>query len=55
VNEKLWALRQPHSLHEAADDILHVDTQEMIRFLAKKAITDAAASRLEDFSDIIGG
>ena len=55
VNEKLWALRQPHSLHEAADDILHVDTQEMIRFLAKKAITDAAASRLDDFSDIIGG
>ena len=55
LNEKLWANTSPRSLHEAADEILALSTQEMIRFLAKKAITDGAASRIEDFSDIIGG
>ena len=55
VNEKLWLNQQPRSLHQAADEILAVSIQEMIRFLAKKAITDGAALKLEDFSDIIGG
>ena len=55
VNEKLWLNQRPRSLHEAADEILAVSIQEMIRFLAKKAITDGAALKLEDFSDIIGG
>lgn len=55
VNEKLWLNQHPRSLHQAADEILAVSIQEMIRFLAKKAITDGAALKLEDFSDIIGG
>lgn len=55
VNEKLWLTQKPRSLHEGVDEILAISSQEMIRYLAKKAITDGAELQLEDFSDIIGG
>ena len=55
INEKLWQKRQPRSLHEAADEVLSIEAQEMIRFLSKQAIMDGSHKNLEDFSDIIGG
>ncbi|MDO4414844.1 MAG: post-transcriptional regulator [Erysipelotrichaceae bacterium] len=55
INEKLWVNQLPQSLHQAADEILAVNNQDVVRFLAKKAITEGATQKLEDFSDIIGG
>lgn len=55
IKEKLWQKRLPRSLHEAADEVLSIEAQEIIRFLSKQAIMDGSHKNLEDFSDIIGG
>ena len=55
LTEKLWAVRAPSTLHEAADDILNVPANEIVRWLSKRAIIDGSRSQLEDFSDVIGG
>jgi hypothetical protein len=55
INEKLWNKKLPRSLHEAADEVLSISPQDMIRFLSRQAIAEGASKTLEDFSDIIGG
>jgi len=55
LNQCLWKRGCPSSLHEAADQILHINAAQIVRFLSKKAIIDGAHADLEDFSDIIGG
>ena len=55
LTEKLWAVRLPSTLHEAADDILNVQANEIVRWLSKRAIIDGSRTQLEDFSDVIGG
>lgn len=55
ISGKLWLKQRPDSLHKAADEILSIDPQEIVRFLSKQAIVDGSAKKLEDFSDIIGG
>ena len=55
LNQKLWKEHQPTSLHEAADQILHVNASDIVQFMAVEAMTEGAKANLEDFSDILGG
>ena len=55
ILKSLWKKRTPYSLYEAADQILHVPGDEIVRFLSKRAVIDGAHSHLEDYSDVIGG
>ncbi len=53
--EKLWVKSFPKSLHEATDEILHIEANDIVKFLSKKAIQDGSRMKLSDFSDVIGG
>ena len=53
--EELWKNASPRSLHEAADDVFSVKGNELVKFLARKALLDSKNASLSDFSDLIGG
>ncbi len=51
----LWKKKNPGSLHAAADAIMAIEADDVIRFLSKRAVIDGANQQLDDFTDIIGG
>ena len=53
--EELWKKSSPRSLHEAAEDVISVNGNELVKFLARKAVMDSKDASLSDFSDLIGG
>ena len=55
LKEGLWKEESPRSLHEAADAILAVNGNDLVKFLARKAVLDSKSASLSDFSDLIGG
>ena len=55
LNEGVWGKELPRSLHEAANDVLAVNGNELVRFLARRAVIDSQSASLSDFSDLIGG
>ena len=55
LNDFLWKRDCPHTLHEAADDVLHVTANDLVRFMSKQAVTQGASGNLADFADLIGG
>ena len=54
LKQSLWKEHQPTSLHEAADQILHVCANDIVQFMALQAMTDGAKADLSDFSDMLG-
>ena len=53
--ESLWVYRKPMALHEACQDVLHINASDVVVFLTKNAIIDGAKMDLSDFEDLIGG
>jgi hypothetical protein len=53
--DSLWKRKTPRSLSEAADDILKITSDDVIRFLAQRAAVKGASGNLADFTDLIGG
>ncbi len=51
----LWKKNPPGSLHDAANEILSVPADDIVRFMSSRAVIDGAHQSIEDFSDIIGG
>ena len=51
----LWKRKTPESLHAAADAVMGIKADDVIRFLSKRAVIDGAKQQLDDFTDIIGG
>ena len=51
----LWKKNPPGSLHDAANAILSVPADDIVRFLSSRAVIEGAHQSIEDFSDIIGG
>lgn len=51
--ERVWRRGAPLSLHQAADDILKIRVEDIVRFLAGKAAT--ASGSLADLADMLGG
>lgn len=55
LEQSLWKEHCPTTLHEAVDQVLRVEANDIVRFLEMKAITEGAKAKLEDFSDMLGG
>ncbi|MBR3363694.1 MAG: hypothetical protein IKG53_02340 [Solobacterium sp.] len=51
----LWKKSVPLTLHDAANEILSVPADDIVRFMSSRAVIDGAHQSIEDFSDIIGG
>lgn len=55
LSEDLFRKHPPRSLHEAAAEIISVNADDLVKFLARKALEDGKRQSLSDFSDLIGG
>lgn len=55
LSEDLFRKNPPRSLHEAAAEIISVRADDLVKFLARKALEDGKRQSLSDFSDLIGG
>lgn len=55
LSQSLWKEHQPVSLSDAANQILHVKANDIVQFMALKAMTDGAKADITDFSDMLGG
>ncbi len=55
LSDCLWKKYAPRSLHEAADDVLHVTANDIVRYLSKIAVMEGAGGNLADFRDLLGG
>lgn len=55
LEHTLWRKNKPLSLHIAADDVMSIQPSDLVRYMSKRAILDGANSKLDDFSDVIGG
>ncbi|MBQ9328287.1 MAG: hypothetical protein IJ225_07095 [Solobacterium sp.] len=53
--EELFRKHPPRSLHEAAAEIIAVNADDLVKFLARKALEDGKRQSLSDFLDVIGG
>ena len=51
----LWKKRCPDGLAQAADQILHLTTNDIVRYLSMQAMREASSKKLSDFSDLLGG
>ena len=55
LSEDLFRKHPPRSLHEAAAEIISVKADDLVKYLARKALEDGKRQSLSDFSDLIGG
>ena len=55
LTQVVWKKQLPRALHEAADDVLRINANDIVRFLSRQAITEGEKAHLEDFADLIGG
>ncbi|MGP1376354.1 MAG: post-transcriptional regulator [Bulleidia sp.] len=51
----LWKKRCPDGLAQAADQILRLTTNDIVRYLSMQAMREASSKKLSDFSDLLGG
>lgn len=51
----VWKHRPPKSVHEAVNDIIALDANEIIAFLSQQAIILGAQMKLHEFDDLLGG
>ncbi len=49
----MWQKRSPRSLYVAVNDIMSIKASDVVKYLAKKAITGSSSSTLSDFTDLI--
>lgn len=54
LSSRLWKDRLPKTLNQAADQILHVDARDIVRYLSGKAVIQGSKESLDDFADLIG-
>lgn len=51
----VWKFHPPKSVHEAINDIVSLDANEIIAFLSNQAIILGAQMKLHEFDDLLGG
>lgn len=54
LNDIIWKNRIPLYLSTAAEDILHVNATDIVRYLSAEA-GKVTAGKPDDFSDLLGG
>ena len=55
LSEDLFRKHPPRSLHEAASAVISVKAEDVVRFLARKALEEGKYQSLSDYTDLIGG
>ena len=55
LSEDLFRKHPPRSLHEAASAVISVQAEDVVRFLARKALEEGKYQSLSDYTDLIGG
>lgn len=55
LEKYLWKSRTPVTISQAANDILHVNANDLVRFMSTQAVKAGASGKLSDFMDILGG
>lgn len=55
LSEELFRRNPPRSLHEAAAEVISVRGEDVVRFLARKALEEGKHQSLSDYSDLFGG
>lgn len=55
LNGYLWKNRAPANLNRAVDNIMCIRSEDVVRYLALKAVKDGSRESLDDFGDLIGG
>ena len=50
-----WKSGMPTQLHDVIDDVLSCNEDEIVAFLAKKAVIDGHRKSLADFASMVGG
>ncbi|MBR2825014.1 MAG: hypothetical protein IKE51_01935 [Solobacterium sp.] len=53
MENAIWSKKKPHRLSDAVNDIMQIEGRDLIKYLAKKALTNSASSTLDDFTDLI--
>lgn len=51
----LWNHHNPKSLYRAVDDIMRIQANDVVKYLARKTIMNSDEVTLADFTDLIGG
>jgi hypothetical protein len=55
LEQELWKKGHPDTLAAAADQILRVTENDIVRFLSQRAIREGSTKKLSDFTDLLGG
>ncbi len=55
LDQDLWQNELPHTLNQACDQIMHVNADDIVRYLSREAIYTGKKENLSDFTDVIGG
>ena len=50
-----WRKEKPETLHEAVNDILSINGDNIVRFLSTRAIIDSKNKTLGDFTSLLEG
>ena len=55
LNDVLWKDHVPVGLAQAADQVMKLTTNDIVRYLSVQAIKAGSRCKLSDFSDLLGG
>ena len=50
-----WKFQKPKSFHEAIDDVMKIDANEVVAYLSTEAIIAGSKMKINDFEDLFGG
>ena len=50
-----WAEGQPKHLHQIIDDIMSINSEEIVNCLSQQAVIESRHQTLSDFSTLFGG
>lgn len=55
LSKMRWKRKRPTSLHQAADEVMSIRAEHIVRYLTHQAIVEGSQESLADFQDLIGG
>ncbi len=55
LSNSLWKRNLPRTLNRAADDVLHVSANDIVRYMSFQAVIEGSSGNLADFTDLFGG
>lgn len=50
-----WKFSKPQSFHDAINDVMQIDANEVVAYLSTDAIISGSKMKINDFEDLFGG